>query len=75
MDVFNVMSAGVSQRSVLDPLLSILYTSELSYILENKRICYADDSTLIAVLPSPGVRPTVAESLMRELNKVTDLIF
>ena len=32
-------------------------------ILENKLIGYADDSTLIAVVPSPGVRSTIAESL------------
>ena len=41
----------------------ILYTSELYYILENKLIGYADDLTLIAVVPSRGVRVTVAESL------------
>ena len=39
-------------------------------ILENKLIGYADDSTLIAVVPSPGVRVTVAESLNRDLVKV-----
>ena len=35
-------------------------------ILENKLIGYADDSTLIAVVPSPGVPVTVAESLNRD---------
>ena len=35
-------------------------------------IPYADDSTLIAVVPSPGVRVTVAESLCRDLLKVSD---
>ena len=29
-------------------------------ILENKLIGYADDSTLMAVVPSPGVRVAVA---------------
>ena len=58
----NVVS-GVPQRSVLGPLLSLLYTLELFFIPENKLIGYADDSTLIAVVPSPGVRVTVAESL------------
>ena len=46
---------GVPQGSVLGPLLFILYTSELFSILENKLIGYADDSTLLAVVPSPGV--------------------
>ena len=33
---------------------------------------YADDSTLMAVVPSPGVRVTVAESLIHELGKVSE---
>ena len=56
----NVVS-GVLQGSVLGSLLFLLYTSELFSFIENKLICYADDSTLIAVVPSPGVRVTVAE--------------
>ena len=51
----NVVS-GVSQGSVLGPLLFLLYASELFSILENKLIGYDDDSTLIAVVPSPGFR-------------------
>ena len=33
-------------------------------------IGYADDSTLMAVVPSPGVRVAVAESLIRDLGRV-----
>ena len=55
------------QGSVLGLLLFLLYTSELFSILENKLIGYADDSTLIAVGPSPGFRVTVAESLNHDL--------
>ena len=39
--------------------------------MENKLIGYADDYTLIAVLPSPGIRVAVAESLCRDLVKVS----
>ena len=60
------------QGSVSGPLLFFLYTSDLYSILENKLIGYADDSTLIAVVPSPGVRVTVAESLSRDLVKVSE---
>ena len=50
----------------------LLYTSELISILENKLIGYADDSTLMAVVPPPGVRVTVAESLILDLGKVSE---
>ena len=65
----NVVSE-VPQGSVLGTLLFLLHTSELFSILEKKLIGYADDSTLIAVVPSPGVRVTVAESLNRDLVRV-----
>ena len=48
----------------------LLYTSELFPILENKLIGYADDSTLMVVVPSPGARVTVAESLNHDLVRV-----
>ena len=34
-------------------------------------IGYADDSTLMGVVPSPGVRVAVAESLIRDLGRVS----
>ena len=54
----NVVS-GVAHGSVLG--LSLFQdTSELFSILENKLIGYADDPILIAGVPSPVVRVTVA---------------
>ena len=67
----NVVS-GVPQGSVLGTLLFLLNTSELFFILENELIGYADDSTLIAGVPSQGVRVTVAESPSRDLVKVSE---
>ena len=40
--------------------------------MENKLIGYSDDSTLIAVVPSPGVRIAVAESLIRDLGRFSE---
>ena len=67
----NVVS-GVPQGSVLGPLLILLYTSELFPILENKLIGYDDDSTFMTVVPSPGIRVAVAESLICDLFRVSE---
>ena len=67
----NIVS-GVPQGSVLGPLLFLLYTSERFSILESKLISYADDSTLMDIVPSPGVRVAVAESLIRDLGRVSE---
>ena len=64
----NVVS-GVPQGSVLGPLLLLLYTAELFSIVENKLYGYADDSTLMAVVPTPGERVAVSESMNRDLNR------
>ena len=42
------------------------------FLNNNNNIGYADDSTLMAVVPSPGVRVTVAESLIRDLGRVSE---
>ena len=54
------------------PLLFLLHTSELFSILENKLIGYAHHSTLMAVVPSPDIRVTVAESLIHDLGRVSE---
>ena len=60
----DVVSGGPQSANSLGPLLFLVYTSELFSILENKLIGYVDDSTLIVVVPSPGVKVTVTESLI-----------
>ena len=54
----NVVS-GVPQGSILGPQLFLLHTAELFSIVENKLFGYADESTLVAVVPSPGERVAV----------------
>ena len=60
------------QGSVLRPSSFLLYTTELFSILENKYIIYADDSILMAVVPSSGVRVTVAEFQIHDLGRVSE---
>ena len=59
-----VMS-GVPHCSVLGSLLFLLFPSLFLTILMNKLISYADDSTLIYVIRSTGIRISVAESPSR----------
>ena len=43
-----------------------------SILEKNKLIGYADDSTLMAVVASPGVRLAVAEPINRDLSRVNE---
>ena len=66
----NVVS-GMPQGSVLCLLLFLLCTAEFFSMMENKLYGYADDSTLVAVVLSPGERVAVSESMNHDLNKVS----
>ena len=66
------MASGVPQESVLGPLLFRLYTAELFSVVENKLYRYADDSTLVAVVTSPGQRVAVSKSINRDLNSFSE---
>ena len=68
-DYRNVIS-GAPQGSVLGPLLFILYTSGMWSGLENRLVAYADDATHFASVPSPHMKPFIADSLCRDLAKI-----
>ena len=59
------MGIGGSVLYILTPFLSNRWTV-------NMHNGCADDSTLVAVVPSPGVRVTVGESLSSDLVKVSE---
>ena len=69
-ELVNVVS-GVPWGSVLGPQLFLLYTAELFSIVENKLYGYANDSTLVSVVPYPGERVAVSESMNRDLNRAS----
>ena len=71
-DEWRQVTSGVPQGSVLGPLLFILYTQDMWAGLENQLIAYADDATLIAVIPSPAERQLVSESLNRDLARINE---
>ena len=64
--------SGVSKGSVLGPLLFLVHTNELSEILENTLVTYANDSTLLATVPSPAERVNIGESLNRDLTRISE---
>ena len=49
----------------------LLYTAEIFSIVQNELYGYAEDSTLVAVVPFPGERVAVTESINRDLNRVS----
>ena len=53
----------------MGPQLFLLYTAELFSVVENKLNGYADNSILVAVVPSPGERVAVSKSMNRDLNR------
>ena len=64
--------SGVPQKSLLGPLLFILYTSEMFELVDIRLSAYADDSTLFAVVRKPADRPVVAASLNRDLARIQE---
>ena len=55
--------SGVPQCSHLGPMLSILYITELCHTVGNHIVCYADDTTMYAVIAMPLSRLQMMEPL------------
>ena len=62
--------SGVSQGSVLGPLLFILFTSELFLNVGNHITGHADDTTIYAVISRPLSYAQVMESLNHDLAAI-----
>ena len=59
-------------REVFGPQVILLYTAELFSIVENKLYGDAEDSTLVAGVPSLAERVAVTEFMNRDLNRVSE---
>ena len=62
--------AGVTQGSVLGPLLFILYTSEMFEMMKNRLYACADDSTLLAVVRKLADKPAVPACPNRTVARI-----
>ena len=66
------VTSGCPQSSVFGPLLFLLYTRDLSLILETIFVSYADDSMLLGKFPKPIIRELSASSLNCDLASIGD---
>ena len=62
--------SGVPQGSVLGPILYVLYTSDLSHVVDSQVYCYADNTTLVAPVQHPSLRAAVGDVLNDDLAKI-----
>ena len=66
-----MMISGVSQGSVLVSL-SLLYISDLLFILDNTLVDIADSSTFLADVLEPGVRVPAVSPLNSDITRIGD---
>ena len=64
--------SGMIQGSMLGSLQFILDTSKMFQLVENRLFAYADDSTILAVVRKPAVRPAVAAFLNRDMARIQE---
>ena len=64
---------GAFQGYVLEPLLFVLYTSELFHIVGSHIVSNADDITIYAIVHRPLSRPQVTDSINPDLAAINFL--
>ena len=64
----STVSCGVPQGSILGPLLFLIYVNDMSAVVENKLLLYADDS---AILVSGKSKMEIENLLSNDLNIVS----
>ena len=63
-----MITCGVPQGSILGPLLFLIYINDMSAVVKNKLLLYADDS---AILVSGKNRSTIEKELAEDLETVS----
>ena len=66
------VQAGVTQGSVLGPVIFLVFINDLSDPLENPLYLFADDSTLCRTICHPSDRQAAASSLTADMGKITN---
>ena len=56
VSVWSDVVSGAPLGSVLGSILFVLYTSDLSHVVDSQVYCYADDTTLVAPVQRPSQR-------------------
>ena len=64
--------SGVPQGCALGPLLLLVYTSERFSLGSKTLVGYADDTTLLGVVPRPSDRISVTDSINADLAVISD---